>query len=270
MPRTKEDFSQLADRYDRSLRLNHYPVAVKMLKDMKEVEELRDEKGRPIRVLRDHRLTPCQFIAQSRYWGSFQAAPGENLNMCASPFGWREIPEEYPDGYVGAYFTESSIARKAYGSLRRFEMHQYAGMLCSSLERMVVDPDVVIFTGNTAQVMKLVYAYNCNKGEHIQSDTLGLGACSEMVITPMQTGKPTIFLPGIAARMLSWPSEHEAGFAMPGKFLEEVADGLEFNQRGMVRYPITWMFIDWEPPEGTVLRNVMDGKGYFAERAKKQ
>ena len=270
MTRTKEELSQLGSRYDRSLRLNHYPVAVKMLKDMKELEELRDEKGRPIRLITDHKLTPCQFIAQSRYWGSLQATPGETLTMCASPFGWREAPENYADGYVGAYFTESSIARKVVSAIPRFRMHEYAGMLCAPLERMVVDPDVVIFTGNTAQVMKLVYAYNYNKGERIGSDTQGLGVCSEMVIQPMQTGKPTTFMPSNPVRILSWPSEDEAGFTMPGKFLEEVADGLEFNQRGMVRYPVSFMYIDWEPPEGTVLRSVLEGKGYFAERPKKQ
>jgi len=270
MGRTREELSQLAARYDRNLRLNHYPVAVKMLKDMKELEEIRDEKGRPLRVITDHKLTPCQFIAQSRYWGAFQAAPGEILTMCASPFGWREVPEDYPDGYVGAYFTEPSIARQVVQSFDRFAMNEYAGMLCAPLERITVDPDVVMITGNTAQVMKLVHAYNHNKVEGVQADTHGIGVCSEMVIRPLHTGKPNIFLPGNAIRIMSWPSDDDAGFAMPGKFLEDVIEGLEFNTKGMVRYPVTFMYIDWEPPQGTVLRNVLDGKGYFPERQKKQ
>ena len=76
-------------------------------------------------------------------------------------------------------------------------------------------------------------------------------------------------MPDNAIRIMSWPSEDDAGFSMPGKFLEEIADGLEFNHKGMVRYPVTFMYIDWEPPPGTVLRNVMDGKGYFPDRKKK-
>jgi len=48
MARTKKEISELAARYDRMLRLNHYPVAVKMLKDMKVSPGIVINPGTPV------------------------------------------------------------------------------------------------------------------------------------------------------------------------------------------------------------------------------
>jgi len=264
---SSEDIRTMAKRYDELLRLATYPVAVKLFGELKELEEEKDEKGRPVRFIEaGKRLTVCQFLSQARYLGRVFAGTKESLSMCmpgAWAMGFMELAEEFADGYVRAYFAEEEIARKTVASVPHFEVGTHVAMLASPFERMPVDPDVVIFFGNTAQVMKCFYGYNYNKGGRLELSTCGLAGCADMVVPPMHTGKPNIIFGCNGFRILAWPSDNEAAFAIPAALLEDVLEGLEFNHRGMLRYPITWQHLDWEPPEGTVLRNLMDGKGFY-------
>ena len=263
---SKQELESIATRYDRMLKLSSYPVAVKLFKSLEELEAVKDEKGRPVPQVKGRRLTVCQLLAQARYLGRLIAGTKENLSGCipgSAAMGFRELPEDYADGYVRAYFTDEAIARKTMGTVPRFEAGAYVAMLVAPLERMTIDPDLVIFYGNTAQMQRFVQAYLYNKGGRLEFSSCGEAVCADMVVLPVKTGKPAFGLPCNGARILAWPSDNELACGVPADILEDVLEGLEFTHAGMVRYPITWQHIDWEPPPGSPLRNVMEGKGFF-------
>lgn len=264
---SKEKLESMARRFDQLLRLSTYPVAVKMFKDAKELLEVKDDKGRPVRPIRGMRLAICQALAQPRYWGTIVAGDADSLDMCkpgAWSMGFRELPEDYPDSYVRAYFTEEEVARRCMALIPRFKVGEYSAMLAAPLERITVDPDVVLFYSNASQAYRFIQAYNYNKGERLEFSCTGeAGGCADCVVLPMQTGKLSIAFPCNGARLLSWPSDNEVVCGVPASILEDTLDGLEFTHAGMIRYPMTWQHINWEPPPGTILRNVMDGKGFF-------
>lgn len=270
---SREDLRSMAKRYDAMLRPSSFAVAVKMIRDVAELSEMRDEKGRPPRMLKPsfgERFAVCQLLAQARYLGRSAAALADTLTVCkpgAVAMGFMEMPEEYPDGYAGSLYISKEVSRKANSIFPRFELGQYAGMFVSPFEEMPVDPDVVLFYVNTAQLMRLINGYLYDKGERLEFGTNGeVGGCSNCIVEPMQTGKPSIAFACNGARVLSWPSDNEAVCGIPANILREVLEGLEFTHRGRIRYPITWQHIDWEPPPGTPLRNVLEGKGYFVKR----
>lgn len=268
MPKwSKERLEFMAGRFDRLLRLTSYPVAVKMFKDAKELAEVKDERGRPVRLVAGLRLAACQPLGQARYWGTIVAAAAENLDMCtlgAWVMGFKELPEGYADGYVRAYFTEEKIARQCVSLIPTFKVGEYSAMLAAPLERMPVDPDVVLFYANTAQAYRFIQAYNYNKGERLEFICTGeAGGCADCIVYPMQTGKLSLALPCNGARLLSWPSDNELVCGVPASLLDEILEGMEFTHAGMVRYPLTWQHLGWEVPTYAPIRNVMDGKGFF-------
>ena len=270
---SRDDLRAIAKRYDAMLRPSSYPVAVKMIADLAELTEIKDEKGRPPRMLKPSfgdRFAVCQLLAQARYLGRRAAASAETLAVCkpgAVAMGFMEMPEHYPDGYVGSLYTSKEVSRRANSIFPKFELGKYVAMFVSPLEEMITDPDVVLFYVNTAQLMRIINGYLYDKGESLDFTTNGeVGGCSNSIVTPLQTGKPSIAFACNGARVLSWPSDSEVICAVPANILVDVLQGLEFTHQGRVRYPITWQHIDWEPPPGTPLRNVLDGKGYFVKK----
>lgn len=261
---TQEELRAISNRYNEMLRLNSYPVAVKMFQSLAELEEVKDEKGRPVRRVGAVKLTVCQLLAQSRYLGRVLAGSAESLSMClpgAAAMGFQELPEGFADGHVRAYFTDEETAKKNMALVPKFEAGKYVAMLASPLERMPIDPDIVLFFGNTAQIYRFTHSYLYNKVGRLEFSTSGLVGCSDLIVSPLRSGKPGIALPANGTRLASWFSDDEVGCGVPTDILEDVLEGLEFTHRGGIRYPMTWQSIEWEAQEP--FRNVLQGKGFF-------
>ena len=188
---SSEHLKSISDRYDRMLRLSSYPVAVKLFEDPKELDEVKDEGGRPVKKLAGKKLTICQVLAQARYLGKVMAVTDDNLRCipARAALGFIELPLEYADGYVRAYFTDEEVARRTLATIPRFKAGKYAAILVSPLERMPVDPDVVVFFGNTAQMQRFIHGYLYNKGGRLEFSSNGEAVCADVIVPPMQTGK---------------------------------------------------------------------------------
>ena len=261
---SREDLRAISNRYNEVLRLTSYPVAVKMFENLEELQEAKDEKGRPVRRIGKGNFTVCQLLAQARYTGRTIAGAAESLSMClpgAAAMGFLELPEGFSDGHVRAYYIDEEVARKNIDAIPKFPKGKYVAMLASPLERMPVDPDIVLFCGNSAQIYRFTHSYLYNKVGRLEFSTSGLVGCSDLIVAPLRTGKPGLAFPANGTRIASWPSDNEMGCGIPADILEDVLEGLEFTHRGGIRYPITWQHIEWEVQGG--LRDVMQGKGFF-------
>lgn len=264
---TVERMEYIAERFDKLLRPTSFPVGVKLYKSKEELAEVKDKRGKPVKLAANKNLAVCQLIGQARYLGLLKAAAKESASLCkygAAALGFEKLPEEYMSGYVRAYFTDEEVATRNFATTFMFEAGSYEGILAAPLERMPVVPDVVILFGNVAQIYRLVHAYNYNKGIRAEFSTNGeAGLCADVLPAPLQTKKPFLALPCNGARLLSWPSDDGLAYSMPADTVEDVLEGLEFTHDGMIRYPLTWVHLDWEAPEGSIIRNAMSGKGFF-------
>jgi uncharacterized protein (DUF169 family) len=161
--------------------------------------------------------------------------------------GFKELRQDFPGNYVGAYYVTTEIAKKALATMPRFEPGKYAAMIASPLERAPVDPDVVIFFGNPAQVIRFAWAYLYDKGGELQFSTCGMWGCADAAVTALQTRKPSIAFLCMGGRLLSCFSEDEVACGVPSDILEDVLKGMEFNQAGGASYPVPWQGINMEP-----------------------
>jgi len=262
---TSKEMKELADRYQKLLRLTSYPVAVKMFSDEKELEEIMQKtSAKPV----EKNLTICQLLGVPRFWNMPTGATQKNLSMCipgATAMGFRSMPEDYPDGYVGAYFVNEDIARKTYATMPRFKDDQYIGMFCCPFSQMPVDPDVVLFYGYETQILRLIQGYLYNKGNALEWDCCGeAGGCADPIPGSLLKDKPMVALPCNGARLLGWPSDEMLVMGIPANCLEEILEGMEYTHRGFLRYPLPWQHLDWQIPPGLLSNVIHEGKGFFS------
>lgn len=243
------DLQSLAAGYDKMLRLTSYPVAVKLFEEIADFEKVR-YKGKSV-MLQQKRLAVCQIFAHARYYGRLNAATREKLDLCrlgADAFGFPVT--DYTKVYSGTYFDCDETARKMIETTPKFKRDLYKVILVAPLEKSPIYPDVVLFYGNTAQILRLVHGYLYDKGGRLEFSSSGdAGACADPVVIPMETGKPSIGIPCNGGRVLSWPSDNDLVCGVPGGLLEEVLKGVEATHfgPGQIHYPVAWQHIDWEP-----------------------
>ena len=256
---TTEELKSIQDRYNQFLRFATNPVGLKFFESLQEAEGVTDVKGRPVKKASGS-MALCQFIAQSRYMNNLHIATVKEVGECQPgklAVGFQELPEEYPKGYVNLYFNSEEMSRKMFASMPVLPLGKYEAVLATPLERMPVDPDVVLFYGNTAQIYKMVMAYGWDNGERLTFTASGEAWCSDAICPPMLEGKPHIAFCCNGGRILSWPSDNEVSMGIPGEELEHILKGLEFRHRNGVRYPITWFHITWPvgPPVSDLLQS---------------
>jgi uncharacterized protein (DUF169 family) len=246
MSRTVEELQELSDQFTKLVRLQSYPVAVKMIKDLSEVEDLNIKKP-------DRTLTACQIISQAYFAGLSRIATVTELSGCpvgAACLGLMELPEEYKRGevYYGSYHKTKEISRSVMDSIPKFNMGEYKGILVSPLEKCQLDPDVVIFGGNVSQIMVFVRSYLHDKGGRIAFDTCTMAGCIDLIVTTMLGNKPTVTLPCLGYRLFAFPSDSDLFCGVPGGLLEDILEGIRFNYQGGVVYPTAWQHLVREMP----------------------
>jgi uncharacterized protein (DUF169 family) len=253
-----DDLKSMADRYNGFLRFATTPVAVKFFENIKEAEAITDTKGRPIRKATQP-MALCQFLAQSRYMSRVQMATPETVGECkpgALSIGFDPLPEDYPQGYVGLYFNSFEKSKNMFDNMPTLPLGKYKAILSAPLDKMPIDPDLVIFFGNAAQIYKMVMAWGWDSGERLTFTASGEAWCADAIAPPMLNGTPHLAFCCNGGRILSWPSDDEVSIGLPASELEHILSGLEFQHKGGIRYPITWFHITWPigPPVSKLMQ----------------
>jgi uncharacterized protein (DUF169 family) len=106
------------------------------------------------------------------------------------------------------------------------------------LGRAPFEPQVIVFYGNGAQVMRLVAAALYEKGGQLVSHHAARIDCAELVIRTQQTGEPQVVLPCYGDRVFGQTGDDEMAFAWPFGRSAEIVAGLEGTHQGGVRYPV--------------------------------
>ena len=177
------------------LRLQTYPLAVKMLRDGGEVPP---SARRPLRDL-GYRLSTCQAFAMSRRQGTALAQLMEDM-WCVEPvigFGMAEPPQYFLDGnnrYPGTARTPEAGKRWAQ-AFPRLEVGRYAGVACAPAKSADFDPDVIMIYCDPSQLTQLLIAKNWMDGADVEGRLSGHAACVYAVVPTVQRGEWQITSP---------------------------------------------------------------------------
>ena len=241
-------FSELNDRLNQFLKLNTFPVGIKLFRTVKEMDEV--IKRRP-----DNKIALCQMIGQSRYIGRALGGTLNELDACAlgvATLGFIDYPTDILEGrrFKGLYHKSEEISKRVIAETPRFEVGSYEGILTSPLHKSPVDPDLILIFGNSAQILRLIHGYVWSSGERLSFSSSGEAACADAIIPTKKTRNPSLTIPCNGARILSVVQDSELIMSVPAESLEIIIEGMENTHKGGIRYPPAFQmtYISPQPP----------------------
>jgi uncharacterized protein (DUF169 family) len=236
-----------------------YPLAIKMLTSEDEIPQ--DAKS----PLRDYgaSFTLCQALALGRRDGLTVVLDKHSQSCPIALAGLGFVrPDEYLSGKYALAPTNrpAEAQKKAAEAVPRFEFGKFRYILISPIQKASFDPDVIIFYGNGAQVMRMIQAAVFASGESLTSKSSGAGGCLLPIVEPIVEGKCKYSVPGNGERRLGLIADGELAFAMPRNRFEEVVRGLKLSHEGKQTYPISPGYLKLEykmPPPYVELRKAL-------------
>lgn len=237
------------------------PLAIKMLESENEIPEGAKNPLKDFSVP----FTLCQAIGLCRRENMTIVLDRESQScpIASAGLGFMK-PEEYLSGkHLLAPLNQSVEARKKVAeSMPRFDFGKYANILIAPILSAGFDPDVIVFYGSGAQVMRMVQAAVFATGEAVTSKSAGSGGCLLPVVGSKLENRCKYVLPGNGERRLGLVADDDMAFAMPKDRFEEVIQGLGLTHDGKQTYPINPGYLKLEyklPPTYAELKRVSMG-----------
>lgn len=207
-------------------------------------------QGERIRVT-GKRLTVCQQIAYSRYygWSTLCDRSSSHCVLGSACCGLVQAPERVLDGTVNCsvYQKDQAAAAAMQQAMPRLAGESITAVVTYPLQKPLasVAVDLVVLYLNSAQAMRCVQAFLYQAGgEFVMRSSGDAGVCSRAVAQVYQTGEPTVEIPCMGDRRFAMTQDHELVVGIPFSWLDRVSDGLEATHKGGIRYPIPFQLPD--------------------------
>jgi uncharacterized protein (DUF169 family) len=147
-------------------------------------------------------------------------------------------------------------------------------VLISPIKTATFDPDVIVFYGSGAQVMRMIQAAVFSSGKALTSMATGSGGCLLPIVAAMLEGECKYAVPGNGDRRMGLVADGELTFGMPRERFDEVMQGLKLSHEGKQSYPISPGYLKTEyqfPPSYGALRKALleDSKQELARPPRK-
>ncbi len=240
MTKSLEKYHQLGKKLTEELRLQTFPLAIKLVKS---VDEFPEKTRRPSML--GMRIAMCQGFTMSRRIGWTLGLTAEDMKCTPNLLAYGFVELEDPKALVEAFQTmgyhkSDKAISQWQAQIPRLSTDEYVGVVISPLGWTKVQPDVVLIYGNSAQVMRLIQAANYSKGETVTSSFSGfLASCGEGVLRPFLTKRPQVVIPGGGDRVFAAAQDHEVIFSIPSEQLEETVGALrKAGYAAGMRYPV--------------------------------
>lgn len=219
-------FNELGIQIERQIRLNTYPLAVKMIKTLDDIPES------SIRPLNDFGkcLSTCQAFALSRRFGETVAQLFEDM-WCPEPvigFGLAEPPEYFFEGKTRYPAGVKSLEAGANWAREfpRFEVGKYIGVMSAPLTMASYEPDVAIIYCDSAQLLRLLLGLAYEDGKDINTVLGGHSACVYSVVPSMLKNECQVSVPCRGDRGYAGTQDYEMIFTIPRDQIKRVVDGM--------------------------------------------
>jgi len=241
-------YHDFGKKFEKLLRLQTFPIAIKLIKNENEIPP---NSKRPDRDLKIQNFI-CQNFRMARSYGWTVAVTERDCvcRLARTIYGWDHITEEITNwGHqfnIGLYSKDLETSMKLQEYLYTFN-NEYVGLVISPLTKTKIVPDVVQIYCLPAQAMRITQAYLYMEGGMLEFTDAGrIGSCHIGVIKTIQTDKPQLVLLGNGDRIWGGAEDHEVMYSIPNSKIEMVLDGLEATHKAGLRYPIP-KYMNYKP-----------------------
>jgi uncharacterized protein (DUF169 family) len=223
---------------DRRLRLETFPLAVKLLE---KEEDIPEAAQRPLKDL-GYRMNVCQGFAMSRRNGTTIAMLKEDM-WCVEPvigYGIEKPPKYFMEGRNR--FPEDVRTLEAgsnYASdFPRLEAGKYIGVVSAPLTTADFVPDVVMIYCNTEQLGLLLLGRECEVGYSLKCGLSSHAACVFSIVPVMQNGNYHVAVPCRGDHYGAMAKDSEMVFTVATDKLEDLLLGLRYvEEHGNSKLP---------------------------------
>ncbi|MBY9019573.1 MAG: DUF169 domain-containing protein [Candidatus Lokiarchaeota archaeon] len=234
MSKYKEMDSQL----NKFLRLATFPVAVKLLRNPDELNDIKFIK-KP-----EKKLALCQLFSYARYYGWTMGCVKED-NVCplaGISIGFEDSHKLFEEGafFVGRYNETKEAAKKTTETMPKLPYGQYNAMVSGALNRIDFQPDLILIWGNSAQIMRIIQGYLWKKGGRISMSTFCDGVCADTISNALLTGELQIAFPCLGDRRYGKANDTDLIASIPMENVDEIIEGMEKTHKAGARYPIPY------------------------------
>ena len=229
-----ENWMNIGKALEEILRLETYPLAIKLVRDETEFPE---GTRRP-----EQKLALCQALTISRKFGWTMGITGEDSACLGSSmaYGWDTTTEETlleQFFLFGGYVSDEASAQRMVKNIDRLEPGEYDGVVISPLTRTKIDPDIILVYAHPAQVMRLLHGAVYKEGKRVKCELAGIAAaCTRGIIRTFNTGEYQMAILGNGDRVFAGVQDDEMLFAIPAAKAEDIVTGMRAQR--FTKYPI--------------------------------
>lgn len=231
------EWKNLVEKLNQLVRPQTHPLAVKLLKDRKELPPAAQQpKSFGIK------MTICQAITTARRWEMTMGLTPQQVSCAPAllAFGWAKPlkPEEAYKYFLDmGYFKTVKAVPNTAKHLPILPFNEYKAMSLTPLAQAQTTPDVILIYGTPGQISRLIQGAIYHEGGIVASESqIGLSCASE-IITPLQKNRAHVVIPGRGERVIAMAQDEEMAFALPANQLETLIEGLEAGQKTGITYP---------------------------------
>jgi len=231
-------YKEIDDQLNKYLRLATFPVAVKLLRDPEELNNIKFLK-KP-----EKEVALCQLFSYARYYGWTMGCVKED-NVCplaGISIGFEDSHKLFEEGafFVGRYNETKEAAKKTTDTMPKLPFGQYNAIVSGALNRIDFQPDLILIWGNSAQIMRIIQGSLWKQGGRISMSTFCDGVCADTISNALLTGELQIAFPCLGDRRFGKATDTDLIASIPMQKVDEIIEGLEKTHRAGTRYPIPY------------------------------
>ncbi|MFW9999990.1 MAG: DUF169 domain-containing protein [Candidatus Hodarchaeota archaeon] len=231
-------YEKLNNQLNKYLRLATFPVAVKLLEDPNDLNNIKFLK-RP-----ETEMVICQLFSFSRYYGWTMGCNKED-NICPLAdisLGFEESHKLFEEGafFLGRYNETKEAAKKTTQTIPKIPYGKYKAILSGALHRIDFDPDIILIWANSAQIMRIIQGYLWKKGGRISMSTFCDGVCADTISNTLLTNDLQIAFPCLGDRRYGNATDNDLIASIPIGIIDEIIVGMEETHKAGTRYPIPY------------------------------
>ena len=235
------EWKTLGEKLSSQLRPATFPIAIKFFSHMKDVpEDLRRPKGR---------IIGCGLFGLARRHGLSLVANMDDIACSAiSIFGFIDFSNEFVEWYSdflgksSGYAKNKEAAEKSIRKFPRIEYKKYSAIMVSPLEKMEIEPDLIMVYLNPAQVHQLLLGvYKISDEGTIIDYTVGepVSTCTFGIAKAHNTRELQLVIPGTGDRRHGSTQDDELVAVIPIEKLSDLVEGIEKSRKAIGRrYPV--------------------------------
>ncbi|KLU60220.1 hypothetical protein CEB3_c36510 [Peptococcaceae bacterium CEB3] len=150
-PKSITTYADAQELFERLLKLDYHPVAIKFFKSAEEAAKYPAEKKAAAK------LTFCQFTAATRMANYVLKGTNDNIlcENCLTCFGYTAPSDEEAKGHF-KYVADMELAKQVLATKPRLPLGELKVFMTAPLAKTPVDPDVVMFVCNPLQAYHIL------------------------------------------------------------------------------------------------------------------